>query len=184
MVERGGSEDDRGRSRGLLAPVRYTLTWHDAQPADWRVRRLEFVESISEPYTLRILLVTEELDADVDCLLGASCTLMVSRGAPERAMHGIARSVELLGAVENRLRVAVTIVPALALLADHQDTRFWQDKTTLGRAWSRPRHGHRGRGERRRRSPPPRATCGRNLTTPDVSTPTTASSGRGAGSRP
>ena len=131
MVERGGSEDDRGRSRGLLAPVRYTLTWHDAQPATWRVRRLEFVESISEPYTLRILLVTDELDADVDGLLGASCTLMLSRGAPERAVHGIARGVELLGAVENRLRVAVTIVPALALLADRQDTRFWQDKTTL-----------------------------------------------------
>lgn len=131
MGESGGSVENQARGRGLLAPVRYSVTWHDAPSVDWRVRRIELIESLSELYTLRLHLVTEELGADIDALLGASCTLTLARAVPERAVHGIVRSVDLRGAVDDRLRVEVTVVPALSLLAQRRDTRFWQDKTAL-----------------------------------------------------
>ncbi|MFZ6181319.1 type VI secretion system Vgr family protein [Nannocystis pusilla] len=127
----GKSVDGRAGGHGLLTPVLYSLTWHDAPAVDWRVRRIELLESISDLYTLRLHLLTEDLDADVDALLGASCTLTLARAVPERAVHGIVRSVDLRGVADERLRVELTVVPALALFAQRRDTRFWQDKTAL-----------------------------------------------------
>lgn len=119
------------RSGKILAPVRYSIAWHDATTAQWEVRRLHLNESISDLYTLRVQLVTRELGADVDSLLGSSCTITIAREVPGRAVHGIVRSVDLLSSADERLRVDLTIVPALALLGDRRDTRFWQDKTAL-----------------------------------------------------
>lgn len=113
MGEQGGSEDTRGRDGGPLVNVRYALTWHDAPAVDWRVRRFELDEALSEPYVLRMQRVTGDVDADVDALLGASCTLTLARTVVERAVHGIVRGVEQLAGEDGRLRVEVTVVPAL-----------------------------------------------------------------------
>ena len=132
MTEHGGSRIDVGaQGRDILAPVRFSLTLHDAPAVDWRVRHIDLVESLSEPYSLRMRLITEELGADVDALLGASCTLTLARSVAERAIHGIVRKVELVGNADERLRTEVTVVPALSLLDQRRDTRFWQDRTAL-----------------------------------------------------
>ena len=126
MVERADNVEGR-----LLPPLLSSIAFHDAPAVDWRVRRFELVEEISQPYVLRMRLVTAELDADVDALLGASCTLTLAREVAERAVHGIVRSALLLGAKDERLRVDLTVVPALTLLDQRRDTRFWQDRTAL-----------------------------------------------------
>jgi type VI secretion system secreted protein VgrG len=114
---------------GPLAPAEFTFLCDDGPPADWHVRNLEFVEALSEPYRLTLELLTADLAVDPDLLLGARCTLQLHRGADGRAAHGLITRVRTLGVASGRLRVGVDIEPALALLADRTDTRFWQDRT-------------------------------------------------------
>jgi type VI secretion system secreted protein VgrG len=114
---------------GPLAPAEFTFLCDEGPPADWHVRGFRLVEAISEPYRLSLDLLTADLAVDPDRLLGARCTLHIHRGAEGRTAHGLITRVRTLGVASGRLRVGVDVEPALALLADRTDTRFWQDRT-------------------------------------------------------
>ncbi len=115
-------------SPGLLAPVGLRFVCDDGPPVEWHVRRFELREALSEPYALSVELLADDLAADTDQLLGARCTLELGRGGGGRVVHGVIVRVDALGLVGERLRVRVDVGPALALLAQQVDTRFWQRK--------------------------------------------------------
>ncbi len=115
---------------GPLAPAEYRFLCDDGPPVDWHVRRFELREALSEPYALTVELLATDLAADTDRLLGARCSLQLTRGGDGgRVVHGVIVRVYTLGLVGERLRVRVDVGPALALLAHQVDTRFWQRKT-------------------------------------------------------
>jgi type VI secretion system secreted protein VgrG len=113
----------------VLPKVDYTLEFIDAPPVFWQVRDLHLCEALSEPYTLTLEIVTADLDADTDVLLGASAELRISRDILVHPICGIVHQVELIGIAFDRLRIRVTIAPALHLLGQRVDTRVWQNAT-------------------------------------------------------
>ena len=112
-----------------LPVVDYHFSTTDGPDAHWQVRRVHLRESLSEPYTLVLDLVTAELGTDTEALLGASCELTWDRDALSRPVCGIIHFVDFIGTNADRLQVRVEVVPALALLSQRIDTRLWQDLT-------------------------------------------------------
>ena len=113
-----------GRS---LTEVSYELLWAGDPGAHWQVRSFAHVEALSQPYELRLELISEDLDADVGVLLGQSCELLIERDHGLRSLTGVVRRVESLGLRRDRLAVRIEVVPALRLLEQRVDTRLWQD---------------------------------------------------------
>ncbi len=116
-------------AKGLLEPALFRFTTADGPPAQWHVRRFELREALFEPYALTIEVLTADTDVEIEPLLGARCTLGITRGEHGRVVHGIVQGVQGLGRVAERVRVRLDVVPALALLEQRSDTRFWQEKT-------------------------------------------------------
>ncbi|PRQ01972.1 type VI secretion system Vgr family protein [Enhygromyxa salina] len=114
-----------------LPKVNYTLTVQDGPEASWAVRSIQLVEALSEPYILTLDLVSEELAADTELLLGANVELTIDRESIVRTVHGIIHVVEYIGVADDRLQVRVEIVPAWYLLTQRVDTRLWQDASVL-----------------------------------------------------
>ncbi|PRP91510.1 Phage-related baseplate assembly protein [Enhygromyxa salina] len=114
-----------------LPKVNYTLTVEDGPDAIWAVRSLHFAEALSEPYVLTLDLVSEELTADTELMLGANIELTIDRETIVRTVHGIVHLVEYIGVVDDRLQIRVEIVPALHLLSQRVDTRLWQDTSVV-----------------------------------------------------
>src|SRR5690606_37149272 len=112
-----------------LVPADFQFVCEDGPAAEWHVRRFEIFENLSELYRLSIDLLTADIGVDVKELLGTRCTLEISRGIDGRLVHGVIREVRALGLFSGRLRVHVEVAPALALLAQQTDTRFWQDRS-------------------------------------------------------
>ena len=112
-----------------LAPATFNFYCDDGPSVDWRVRSFDLEEQLSQPYKLSLELLTESISADPDQLLGARCTLEIHRGADGRVVHGLITRVRTLGLTSGHLRVCVEAEPALVLLAQQTDTRFWQDRT-------------------------------------------------------
>ncbi|NJK31855.1 MAG: type VI secretion system tip protein VgrG [Deltaproteobacteria bacterium] len=110
-----------------LPKADYTLEVSDGPDAVWQVRRMHLVEALSEPYALTLDLVTDDLDADTDAMLGASIELMIERDILARHVCGIIHQVEYLGVAFDRLQLRVQVGPALHLLGQRVDTRLWQD---------------------------------------------------------
>lgn len=111
---------------GPLAPVRYSFSCQDGPAASWHVRRFSLREALCEPYRLELELSTDDRGAASEALLGAGCTLQLERAGEGRRVHGIIHRVEALGSVAGRTRVRVEAAPALYLLSQRRDTRFWQ----------------------------------------------------------
>jgi type VI secretion system secreted protein VgrG len=109
-----------------LAPPRYAFACSDVPHAQLHVRRFTLVEELSAPYRLAIELITADLDIDVSGLLGASCELRIDRDGAARSLLGVVEQVRELPMVANRLRFALEVVPAFALLEQVVDTRFFQ----------------------------------------------------------
>src|SRR5688572_21366137 len=116
--------------------VEYGFTCPDGPAAEWRVRRMVFVEALSEPYTLVLDLLTPNTDADTDQLVGRSCEFTMDRAPLVRAVHGVVERVEYLGVfnrggANERLGVRVHVVPALALLSNRRNSRIFQDANAV-----------------------------------------------------
>lgn len=118
-------------SEDPLPKVNYTLTVEDGGDAHWAVRSLVFAEALSEPYLITLRLVTEDVHADTELLLGANIELTIDREAITRTVHGLIHLVEFLGVVENHLHVRIEVVPALYLLGQRVDTRLWQNASVI-----------------------------------------------------
>jgi type VI secretion system secreted protein VgrG len=114
-----------------LPKVNYTLAVEDGPEAQWFVRGMHFVEALSEPYLLTLDIVTEELGADTEKLLGANIELGIDRETITRTVCGVIHLVEYVGVTDDRLHVRIEIVPALFLLTQRIDTRLWQGATVI-----------------------------------------------------
>jgi type VI secretion system secreted protein VgrG len=109
-----------------LPKVEYTLDVSDGPDVLWQVRRMHLSEALSEPYALTLDLVTEDVAADTDAMLGASIELQITRDVLVRRVCGLIHQVEYIGVAHDRLQIRVKIGPALHLLNHRVDTRLWQ----------------------------------------------------------
>ncbi len=112
-----------------LPRARYYVTITDGPDAHWQLRHLHLREALSEPYLAVLDLVTDDLAADTEALLGASCELTIHRGGVMRTVDGLIHQVEFIGVDSDRLQVRLEMVPALYLLGQRVDTRLWQNIT-------------------------------------------------------
>ncbi|MFV8749211.1 type VI secretion system Vgr family protein [Nannocystaceae bacterium ST9] len=110
-----------------LPKTNYTLAVTDGPDAHWMIRRMHFAEALSEPYLLSLDLVSEDLGADTEAMLGASVELTIDREDLVRTVCGIIHLVEFIGVSDDRLQIRVEVVPALHLLSQRVDTRLWQN---------------------------------------------------------
>ncbi len=92
---------------------------------------MQLVEQVDAPFELVLELVTVDLEAATDELLGASCSLEIGRADRMRPIYGIIDRVEYLGFTEHQLMVNVRVVPAFALLAQQVTSRIFQDMSVL-----------------------------------------------------
>jgi len=112
MAHDGGG----GTSHGTLEKVAYDFVCDDGPGASFRVLRLRLLEELNGCFNLDLDLVTDDLDADTDLFLGASCQLDVARKDHSRSVFGIVMAVELLGRSADHLVVNLRVVPAFHLL--------------------------------------------------------------------
>jgi type VI secretion system secreted protein VgrG len=115
-----------GVSDGAIGKARFLVVVVDGGEDQWLVRGMRLVEGLSEPYLVELDLVSEELGADTEGMLGASVELSLERGDLVRAVCGVVQLVEFIGVADGRLQVRVEVVPALQLLGQRVDTRLWQ----------------------------------------------------------
>src|SRR5690606_1876271 len=114
---------------GLLAAPRYTFTSKGTPDVRRHVRRFNLVEALSEPYRLSLEILTDDVTLDPSTLLGAACELIIERDVVTRLVHGVVARMRELGVVTDRLVLAVDVVPALALLGQVVNTRFFQEQS-------------------------------------------------------
>jgi type VI secretion system secreted protein VgrG len=114
-----------GTGAKALPPVRYAFTYEgDTQ---WSVARIFHTERLNEPYQLHVDLVTDDLDADTDAMLGRSCILDIERDPQRRSVHGVITRLDVLAMTRGQLHVALFISPAVALLDQRIRSRTFQD---------------------------------------------------------
>lgn len=112
-----------------IEAVDYTFYVVDGLDPDLRVRRFQWTEGLSMPYTIDVELVTQDLDADLEALLGASVELSMERTEQLHSGYGIVERVETLGMIDGELSLRLRVVPALRLLKQREDTRIFQGQT-------------------------------------------------------
>ena len=109
--------------------VRFGFTCPEGPTARWRVRRFALHESLSEPYRLELQLLAHDIDVAPHEFLGAACTVELERDGVGRRVHAVIDRVERLDAPPGYTQVRIFAGPALGLLAQRRNTRFWQGKT-------------------------------------------------------
>ncbi|MEX1367462.1 MAG: type VI secretion system tip protein TssI/VgrG [Nannocystaceae bacterium] len=124
-----------------LPLVRYsvrlrTAAWQELPPAVydedcWQVRELELDEGLDRPYVLDLRLITDELEVEVDRLVGARLSLSCQRGDDERLVHGIVMRAGYLGTYHDRLHLRLEVGPSLARLGLGQRSRVFQGKSVV-----------------------------------------------------
>lgn len=114
-----------------IEEVRYDVEIKGGPNPDWRVRRVRLVEALSEAYELELELVSarEHVAVDPHELLGADVALDLERSGCGRTIHGLIDRVLSAGIVSNLFVVTLRAVPAWVYLAQHVDTRIFQDCT-------------------------------------------------------
>jgi type VI secretion system secreted protein VgrG len=113
-----------------LPQLELQVNFEDGPDASWHVGGLHFEEVLNELYEAGIEIETDELDADLADLLGATCELMLRRGEhPPRPIYGVVARVDDLGATNHHAFARVTVVPAFALSKQRINTRIWQDRS-------------------------------------------------------
>jgi type VI secretion system secreted protein VgrG len=125
-----------GAGHDRMPHVEYAFSCPDGPDAEWRVRRMYFVEALSEPYQLVLDLLTIDTDADTDMLVGRSCEFTMEREPLLRSVHGVVERVEYMGVfnrggANERLGVRIHVVPAFALMANRRNSRIFQGLTAV-----------------------------------------------------
>jgi type VI secretion system secreted protein VgrG len=111
--------------------VSYVFKADDGPDATFDVHRMQLVEQVDAPFELLLELVSADLEAATDDLLGATCSLEINRGDRMRPVYGIIDRVDYLGYTEDQLMVNVRVVPAFALMAQQVTSRIFQDMSVL-----------------------------------------------------
>lgn len=112
----------------VLPKVEYTFETKTDPLVVWFVRRVELTEGLSQLYACVVDLATEDLDVDLELLVGAHCTLTLERDPHLRWLDGIIHRVESRGlspARDKRL-IRVHVGPALMALEQRIDSRIFQ----------------------------------------------------------
>ncbi len=115
----------------VLSPVHYSLSCDPCPGLDWEVESITLEESLSTTYTLSVDLVCQTWEVDLEALLGADSTLLIHREDISRQLCGVIIDAQRGNRVDDQVRVRLTVVPAVALLAQRRDTRFWQQSSIL-----------------------------------------------------
>jgi type VI secretion system secreted protein VgrG len=118
-------------SEPRIERVDYLFVCDAAPPSGLQVHRMRLVEEMDAPFELHLELVTHDVDAATDDLLGSECHLEIVRGERIRAVYGIIDQVDYLGLSEDQLMVNVRVVPALALLEHQINSRIFQEMSVL-----------------------------------------------------
>lgn len=100
----------------------------------WQVRTAVIREGLARPYRIEVSLVTTDLDADPDELLGSPCEFAFDRSAQWRTFFGVVVRVKLASpeavrVVGDTLAVDLEIAPALATMSQRINCRIFQDLT-------------------------------------------------------
>jgi type VI secretion system secreted protein VgrG len=125
------AHDGTGVDQNALIKVRYDFLCEGGPEAHFRVYRMRLMEDINDSYELDLDLVTDQLSADTDLLLGAACQVDISRGDHVRTVYGIVMAVDYGGHSEDYLLVNVRVVPAFQLLGQQTHSRIFQDMSVL-----------------------------------------------------
>jgi len=120
-----------GTTHGTIDKVAYELTVENGPDARFRVYRMRLSEDVNGCFDLDLDLVTDELDADTDQLLGAACQLEISRKEHSRSVFGIIMAVDFVGRSHDYMVVNVQVVPAFQLLGQQTHSRIFQEETVL-----------------------------------------------------
>ena len=109
-----------------MQTTHYTFTIRDLT-TPWIVRKIDLRESLSNPYTLTLELLTSDLALDPARLLGADCRLTLAHDPGlSRDVHGLVLRVDTLDVDDHLRHFRLEVGPALALFAHQVDTRLWQ----------------------------------------------------------
>jgi type VI secretion system secreted protein VgrG len=111
--------------------VRYGFIDIDGPGLEWHVRRVHWSEGLSQTYELTLDILTDDLSAECDELLGAQCELEMTRGGMRRTAYGIIHRVDYIGVVSDAQHVRVYVVPAFHLLSQQIDSRIFQGVTAV-----------------------------------------------------
>ncbi|MCH9681517.1 MAG: type VI secretion system tip protein VgrG, partial [Deltaproteobacteria bacterium] len=104
----------------------YSFECEDGPNVTWQVLQMELVEALFEPYALTVELTTDDVDAELDDMLGASCRLWIERGEQQRCVPGIVHRLDTSETDGRLLHVRAFVRPALWLLTQRIDSRTWQ----------------------------------------------------------
>ena len=95
----------------------------------WVVGTGTYSEKLNAPFSLRLDLETDDLDAESALLLGQPCQLVLQRGESQRVVSGIVTSVQEGSSNPQRVSARLDVVPAFEALRHRVNTRIFQEKT-------------------------------------------------------
>ncbi len=125
------AHDGGGVEHNTLIKIQYDFLCDEGPGADFHVYRMRLMEEVNGCYDLDLDLVTDDLTADTDLFVGASCQLDITRGDHVRTVYGIIMAVDYIGRSEDNLFVNVRIVPAFHLLGQQTHSRIFQEMSVL-----------------------------------------------------
>ncbi|MBL4686205.1 MAG: hypothetical protein JKY37_16550, partial [Nannocystaceae bacterium] len=98
-----------------------TLSAHD-----WRVRALELREYIDEPFSLDLTMISDDIDLDVEGLVGASVSVTIAGTDLERIVRGVVTTAQYLGTFDHMVQMRLGVRPSLALADLFERSRVFQ----------------------------------------------------------
>ncbi|MBN1960981.1 MAG: type VI secretion system tip protein VgrG [Deltaproteobacteria bacterium] len=114
-----------------LDPVSYTFEINN-QSSTWQIRRFKLTERLFELYIGNFEIIHPTQTADIDSLLGVSCTVTLTRAtAVSRRINGIIHRVKRVGTDHNNIIVSIEVVPALWSLTQRITSRIFQNISVL-----------------------------------------------------
>ncbi len=114
-----------------LPELSYHLTLA-GKTTGWRIKRVRLVEEISRPYELIVEILHDPSDPLPEHVLGADASLAFMRDEhPARDVHGVVLRIEQLDRQDTAQHLRLVIGPALAMFAQTQNTRIWQECSVL-----------------------------------------------------
>ena len=114
-----------------LETVSFSFTDIDGPELEWIVRRFHWSEGLSQTYELTLDLLTPDLEANTDELLGAKVTFEIERGDLLHTAYGIVHRVDYVGITSDMQALRAYVVPAFRLLKQQVDTKIFQGMTVI-----------------------------------------------------
>lgn len=97
----------------------------------WFLRSFQLQETVSEPFSLRVSLATDDVDLRVPAIVGGRVRFRFGRGAFERDVQGVIVNAETIGVINGQLRVNLWVAPTLQLLGLSRRYRVFQGQTAV-----------------------------------------------------